>query len=553
MPKFYNSDMADLAHQLTISPRRLRVEQIRGIDQLLELVEPDRAYPFEFVCYRITQYRKRGPETGSSIPGRALIVDLVTMAEVISRKANLAAAELGDAYLTHQQLADELQVSTKTVRRWRDRGLMGVRVVFPDGVNRLAFCRSTVDRFAVRHKELVAKGASFRQLTDVERDRIIARARELVSLKPIKLHAVAKVIAEETQRAVETIRYTLRRFDEANHASALFSKSGDARQGEKAAAMWALHAAGESLEAIARAFEVSTEEAASVLRFVQVQTWKQAPIEHIANELFDAPNADDLILNIPEPAVAGIAEPKIPRDVPPYLRSLYLTPLLSAEQERDLFRRYNYLKHCTAKLVAKLDPRTAAANEVDAVHDLLDRIEELKQRIIRANLRLVVSIAKRHVGWSSNFFEVISDGNVSLMRAVEKFDFARGYKFSTYATWAVMKNYARSIPEQHYQCARYVTGQDEVLEAAADYRAAEEGETDRQQVRSLINSGLGALNERERDILSNHFGLNESGLPQTLEQLGQRLGVTKERIRQIEQRALVRLRELLSPTLADAV
>jgi len=80
----------------------------------------------------------------------------------------------------------------------------------------------------------------------------------------------------------------------------------------------------------------------------------------------------------------------------------------------------------------------------------------------------VVSIARRHVGRAPCFFEIVSDGNLSLMRAVEKFDYARGFKFSTYASWAIMRNYARTIPEQMYQSARLVTGVDEALAATPD-------------------------------------------------------------------------------------
>lgn len=553
MPKFLNGDMSDLAHQLTLSPRRLRIEQICGIDRLLGLVEADRTYPFEFVCYHITGYRKRGSTTSDSIPGQALLIDLVTMAEVISRKANMTLAEVGEGYQTHQELADDLKVSTKTIRRWRNRGLLGIRVDYPDGVNRLAFGRKTVDQFVARNKDLVARGASFKQLTSDERDKIIARAKELVRHRPYKLHAAAKIIAEESHRAVETVRYTLRRFDEAHPTKPLFCRNGDSLLGDEHLAMWKMAEAGDSVETIAQAYASTVEEVFQTLRQIQVRKWKDTPLECIHNELFDAPNADDLILHVAEPPEGDLNSSRIPRDIPPYLRSLYLTPLLSADLERDLFRRYNYLKYRTAKYIKKLDADTATVEQVDEVRAALARVDDLKQRIIRANLRLVVSIAKKHVGWSSNFFEVVSDGNVSLMRAVEKFDYARGCKFSTYASWAVMKNYARSIPEQHYQCARYVTGQDELLEAVPDGSAIEGSETDRQQVRTLIKGGLDALNERERDILSNHFGLNEAGLPQTLEQLGQKFGVTKERIRQIEQRALARLRELLAPSLADAV
>ena len=82
---------------------------------------------------------------------------------------------------------------------------------------------------------------------------------------------------------------------------------------------------------------------------------------------------------------------------------------------------------------------------------MLEEALAVKNQIIRANLRLVVSIAKKHVGRSDNFFELVSDGNMSLIRAVEKFDYARGNKFSTYASWAIMKNFIRSIPIENHR------------------------------------------------------------------------------------------------------
>lgn len=553
MPKFYNKDMAELAHQLTLSPRRLRVAQIQEMEAVLGLIDPDRTYPFDFVCYRITKYRKRSSRTSAFVPGKALISDLVTMAEVCSRKANLRVAELCDATQTHQQLAKELGVSTKTIRRWRTRGLMGLRAVFDDGVNRLVFCRGTIDRFVQRNKELVERGASFRQLTAAERNRIIEQARELVAERPLKLHAAAKIIAEQTGRAVETIRYTLRRHDTSAGKAALFKLNGEVIHCAREAAIWRCHEAGEAVESIARAFECLAEEIEQVLRTVRVRRWRQTPLSCVPNELFDAPNADVLILDTAEPAGAVTRPPRIPKDLPPYLRSLYLTPLLTREQEQDLFRRYNYLKYKAADVLRDLEPEQVSAERFDAVALLIERIDTLRQRIVRANLRLVVSIAKKHVGWSPAFFEVISDGNISLMRAVEKFDYARGTKFSTYATWAVMKNYARSIPEEHYLGLRYVTGQEGLLDSKPAAQPEEVYQSDRQHVRELIEAGLEELPERERVIVSQHFGLGTKGKKVTLEQLGQRFGVTKERVRQIELRALARLREVLSPSLVEAL
>jgi RNA polymerase primary sigma factor len=317
--------------------------------------------------------------------------------------------------------------------------------------------------------------------------------------------------------------------------------------------MWERFSTGTGLEAIAGEFECSCDEARSILRHVQVRRWSNPAIEWVHNELFDAPGADEIILEAPAPPQSIMPAPRVPSDLPPYLRSLYLTPLLSAEEEQDLFRRYNYLKFKASKLFKALDSSAVSDREFAEIAELMKTIDGVRQRIIKANLRLVVSVAKKHVGWSPNFFEVISDGNMSLMRAVEKFDYARGYKFSTYGTWAIMKNFARSVPERHYHYARYVTGQEELLQTAPDQRIEGGHAGDREHVRQLIETGLQELTEREREIVSNHFGLSGEDDPMTLEQLGERYGVTKERVRQIEQRALARLRQVLSPTLADSI
>lgn len=553
MTKFYNSDIADLAHQLTLSPRRLRVEQLRGVEQLLAMTDPNRAYPFEFVCYHITKYRKRGASTAASIPGKALISDLVLMAEIISRKANMTTAELGEPYKSHIELADDLKVSTKTIRRWRHRGLMGLRVVYVDGVNRLAFCQRTIDRFVKDHRSLVSKGAAFKQLSLQEREYIIQRAHELVAKQPLKLHATARIIAEETGRAIETIRYTLRRHDRQKDTTPIFTKRGEVICCERELAIKRCHDAGDSIRSIARAFDCPIIEIDQILRGIDLKTWCQNPPEYMSNELFDAMNADDLILRVAEPQAEKKTSARIPKGLPAYLQSLYMTPLLSREQEQDLFRRYNYLKYKAAKVLKKIDPVEATKKQYVVASDLNQKIDLFRQRIIQANLRLVVSIAKKHVGNTKNIFEIISDGNVSLMRAVEKFDYAMGNRFSTYATWAIVKNYARTIPEQHYHYAKYVTGQEAILDSAPDTTPETSLPSDRNRVRELIETGMQELSDREQEIVRNHFGLVDQGHTMTLEQLGKRFGVTKERIRQIEKRALGQLREVLSPTLAEAL
>ena len=135
----------------------------------------------------------------------------------------------------------------------------------------------------------------------------------------------------------------------------------------------------------------------------------------------------------------------------------------------------------------------------------------VKNQIIQANLRLVVSIAKRHVSQTENFFELVSDGNMSLIRAVEKFDFARGNKFSTYASWAIMKNFARTIPDEHQHRDRFRTSHDEMFQSAEDDRPDQYEQESAQQLRETqIDAILSRLDEREQQIIISRFGLDHT-------------------------------------------
>ena len=155
----------------------------------------------------------------------------------------------------------------------------------------------------------------------------------------------------------------------------------------------------------------------------------------------------------------------------------------------------------------------------------------------------MVSIAKRHVGASDDFFTLVSDGNMSLIRAAEKFDYTRGNKFSTYASWAIMKNFARTIPEEFKQKDRFRTSSEEMFSAAADEGVGVLEQEHAQHLREQqVRTILDRLDEREQQIIINRFGLDYSREPLTLKEVGAEMGVTKERVRQIEARALNKLR-----------
>jgi RNA polymerase sigma factor (sigma-70 family) len=239
-------------------------------------------------------------------------------------------------------------------------------------------------------------------------------------------------------------------------------------------------------------------------------------------------------------STARVEESRIPRDLPPYLQALYRTPLLSAARERALFLKFNFHKFQFVTARRRLEPEHVRTRELDVLEDHLRKAVETKNAIVRANLRLVVSVARKHLRPGLTLMELISEGNIVLMRAVEGFDLHRGYRFSTYATLALMKGFARTVPQM--LCSRSTGIEQGVLESVPDHRQSSESThfADREQVGQLLTR----LDDRERAVLLAHYGLGERAMPATFDEVGQRLGLSKQRVRQIEKSAIAKLREI---------
>ena len=549
--EYLNPAIRQLRDQFVrFAPRERKLEQVDRAERLLQELDPNRTYPYDYLCFRITEFRPDSyPDL--KIPGSEAQHDLRLFIEDVSDSADVPAESVGENVMTVNDLSRLFDVSTKTISRWRRQGLVSRRFVF-GGRKRVGFLKSSVDRFVAQNRDRVTRGSRFSQLSTDERTEIIDRALRMARAGGCPAE-VTRRLAKRTGRSIETIRYTLKQWDRDNPDMAIFPESTGPLSDEAKKKIYQQFRRGVAAEVLAKRYCRTKTSIYRIINETRAKRIFELPLDSMYNELFDKPGAEKTILGpMPENDAAQGKSPRRPTGLPPYLASLYEVPLLTREQEVHLFRKMNYLKHKAARLREKLDPSRAKSSLMDEIERLYEESVQTKNQVIRANLRLVVSIAKRHVGGSDNFFELVSDGNISLIRAVQKFDYARGNKFSTYASWAIMKNFARTIPGEHRLRDRFRTSYDEMFSATEDGRSDQYAQESANATRiAHIRHILKQLDGREQKIIISRFGLDHKQEPQTLKEVGAEMGVTKERIRQIEARALNKLRKAVEEEKLD--
>jgi RNA polymerase primary sigma factor len=269
-------------------------------------------------------------------------------------------------------------------------------------------------------------------------------------------------------------------------------------------------------------------------------------LEFIASPAFSAVGAAEAIFadgSLIPGERTGNEKGKTP-DLPPHLARLCEAKLLTADEERLVFERMNFLKYKANQLRHQLSVENPCDWTVRRIQALLVAADWYRDRMIKSNMRLVISIVKKFVNKQNGFDDLLSDGIVALLRAVDKFDVGLGFRFSTYATQVVRRNTYRRVMEKQKERQRVTLSIHESgVDVSDEHRSPSMSEERWQTLRGRLATMLDKLDRREKLIVRARFSLGGHRRVQTLQRLADKLGVSKERVRQLEKRALEKLRD----------
>ncbi len=535
-----HSILREFFSQLRFASGAQQKKYLTAAEKLMLIVDPQKEYPVDFVIFRITGKRLSGPHQDAMIAGRELIADLRVFITHFSERLELPAAAQPEPIHTVEELAGRFGVSSKTIRRWQQRGLSGRIYRFEDGRKRLGFAESSVTAFGQAHGELVQRAKRFSLLSYSEKRRIIELAKEIRSVKGGRREPVLREISQRLGRSRETVRTILMEYDRKHPDQPIFDTPFGRIGARERSQLCKLCQQGASHRELTERFGISRSSIHRIVNQRRAEELMRLKLSFIDSPEFYVPGAEKDLFQSTEAMLEEL------RSRP--------AGVLNRVQESGLFRCYNFLKFLAAAERDRLRLRHPSSRQMDRIDQCLRLAERVKNVLVEMNMPLVVSVAGRHLRSGASLNELVSEGNISLMRAVEKFDYTRGYRFSTYAGWAIAKDFARKIPAEAARPDRaYGSELDEfILEAKpADRAELSAVESAKSSLRETIEE---ELDERERFVVLNRFPVGEGVIPQkgkTLREIGDALGLSKERIRQIELQALQKLRHRLSPEQFD--
>ena len=298
----------------------------------------------------------------------------------------------------------------------------------------------------------------------------------------------------------------------------------------------------EQLKATAR--ELLTQE----IRFIY-----STEFEKLRNVSRPIDEAEALLVRLQANVVEGSEDAVIPNEMDlseTILLRNWSSPdrLLTFEEEQILFKAMNLLRYRINQSRSRLDEEKPRAETIRQIQQMLDLVQRIRSQLVKSNLRLVSSIARKFSTSETDVDDFSSDGCMILLGAIDRFDYSRQFRFSTYATHSIQRHFFRAWKVRQKRKERFPNAVPELLNEVPQSQGEEPiCSNPAVIVADLLSRADQLLDEREHKILVNRFGLGVEQSARTLREIAADLGISKERVRQLQMKALSKLKDLIDP------
>ncbi|MEM7229718.1 MAG: hypothetical protein AAF432_12980 [Planctomycetota bacterium] len=520
----------DLYRQLRYAPAETRRRQMDAAEELTAEIDPDQAYPRDYVVYRITSFRPDTSATSTVDEGRAVLADLVNFVQRISSDLELRADDVQRVAIAVSELPQQLGVSTKTIQRYRDVGLVCHYITAANGKRQLVCFADALAAFQRDHGERVARGARFTRMDHDATDSIVDEARELRTTSHCSLNEAAKILAERHGRAHETIRGLLRRHDR-DAEEPIFVEAGpltarDVRLIGRAV-RWGVEPA-----RLSRRFSKSTSTVHRAIVRAQRDEARAWDVHWIALPTFELPDAEAVILGAPM-VTTHLNDVVDASHAIALIEGIRAVDVPAESQMESVIAAYNLLKSRAATVQA-MPASSINMTRLDAMQTDLRWATWLKWRLVSWALPAALTAIEqaRHQTLESlpgdEIVSLLALAVVTMSGDVETVDPSHGHHLAPRAALAMARAMAAdTMPAQSSKAsARHVPGtvplpplfrqltpwQDALMPSPARVVAVE------------------ALDDDARDLVSQRYGLDGTA-PMTIDALASQRKQTAAHVR----------------------
>ena len=544
--------MEQLLMELRFAPAAARLKQAEAAERLLSMANKDTEYPYEFICFQITGYRPKAKTTGDvPISGEELIDDLQVFIRRLGGRVAPDAAGYGEKVYSIDELASYFGVSSRTRERGRKRGLGGRRFIIADGSKKTGFTESRVNEFIKANEGLVNRAKRFATLTEQQKLRMVEMARQMGPVSKMSRKKLIAAIAKELSTSGETVRYHLVRYEQENPGVQFFPKPSGVITPAQMREVIRRYSTGASVEELMRSFHRSRSSIYRVINAAKARDLVGVHMEYVYSDDFVADGAELAILG-PELPEGVKGENLLANDLEAgkielhdYLQALKDVKPLSAETEKHLFRRYNYLKYRFNMVKVTARPGRATGAQVREMQSLLTEARAIGLFLRQSFLRVVVTVAQKHHIPLEELRSYLIFGNKALTKALETYNFQSASRFSSFASLTVAKEFALAAAKGKKASEQKQEPWERGV-LVVDTTSLIELERSQWNIANIVKQNL---DDREQRIIMGRYDVEQAVIkkhPKSINELGAELGITGDEVRRIELAALGKLRHVLS-------